>query len=561
MPRNSSGTYSLPSGNPVVSNTLIQSTWANTTLSDVSTAMTDSLDRNGRGAMLAPLKNIDGTAVAPSITFSSEGTLGAYRVSAGVLGIAAGGALVLSIAAAGLTFTNPLILPVGSAAAPSLTFVANTNTGLYSPATNQVALTTNGVGALFVSASQNVGIGGANALGKLQVIGGDVVIDNAANYSAKNSGGTASSIMALSAGNQLQFGNSGAVASMAWATGGTTRLSLTNTALQPSVLIVSALAESLRTVNDAGIISFYNTASTTRTGYLQGNTGSSFGLIAENGASLALGTNGATRVTVDTSGNFGIGVTPGARFDLSTGANNRLRISEATSVLYFDILNSGASAWAEKTERATAHNWFTASSGTPTTGVRLDSSGNLLVGTTSSSWGTAGRGVIEVNGSSGALIGLKVAGVQGGYIFHDGTDYTIVNNNPGALKIGTNSAVKLTISSAGVITDQNGFELGYKGLPQNVQAAGYTLVAADKGKHVYLTSAGNCTVPAGVFSPGDVVTIVSGNTSSCTIVQGASTILNQAGTTNTGNRTLLPHGICTLLCIGTNAFFISGNIT
>lgn len=150
MPRNSSGTYSLPSGNPVVTNTLIQSTWANSTLSDVGTAMTDSLDRNGRGAMLAPLKNIDGTAVAPSITFSSEGTLGVYRVSAGVLGIAAGGALVLSIAAAGLTFTSPLVLPIGSAAAPSLTFVSNTNTGIYSPTTNQVAISTSGVQRVLV---------------------------------------------------------------------------------------------------------------------------------------------------------------------------------------------------------------------------------------------------------------------------------------------------------------------------------------------------------------------------------------------------------------------------
>lgn len=158
MPRNSSGTYALPAGNPVVTNTLIQSTWANTTLSDVSTAMTDSLDRNGRGAMLAPLKNIDGTATAPSLSFSSEGTMGIYRAAAGVLGFAVGGALVLSLASTGLTFTTPLILPIGSATAPSIGFVANTNTGLYSPGTNQVALTTNGVQRVNVDASGNVQI-------------------------------------------------------------------------------------------------------------------------------------------------------------------------------------------------------------------------------------------------------------------------------------------------------------------------------------------------------------------------------------------------------------------
>jgi hypothetical protein len=583
MPRNSSGTYSLPSGNPVVSNTLIQSTWANTTLSDVSTAMTDSLDRNGRGAMLAALKNIDGTAVAPSITFSSEGTLGIYRVSAGVLGIAAAGALVLSISAAGLTFTNPLVLPIGSATAPSVTFVSNTNTGLYSPGTNQVALTTNGVGALFVSASQNVGIGGANALGKLQVIGGDVVIDNAANYSAKNSGGTASSIMALSSGNQLQFGNSGAVISMAWATGGATRLNLTNTALQPSVIIVSAMSESMRTTNDAGFISFYNTASTTRTGYIQANTGATLVLMAENGAALALGTNSTTRVTLDTAGNIGLAVAPSAwgtsQKALQLGSNGFIygNTSQPTQLVvgggaYFNGTNWLYSASQQASyyqQLSGAHSWFIAPSGTAgntvtfTQAMTLDNSGNLLVGSTSSSWGTAGRGVIEVNGTTNSLVGLKVNGAQGGYLNHTGTDYNIVNNVAGALQLGTNSAVRLIITSAGVIQDAAGNELGYRGLPQSIQGSAYTFVAADRGKHIYINAAVNVTVPASVFSTGDVLTVINGTGGSITLVQGTSVNLYQAGTANTGNRTILVHGICTLVCTqgSSSSFFVSGNVT
>jgi len=32
MPRNASGTYTLPSGNPVVAGTTIEASWANTTL-------------------------------------------------------------------------------------------------------------------------------------------------------------------------------------------------------------------------------------------------------------------------------------------------------------------------------------------------------------------------------------------------------------------------------------------------------------------------------------------------------------------------------------------------
>jgi hypothetical protein len=45
MARDSSGTYTLPVGNPVNEGEVIESAWANTTLEDVSDDLTDSLDR------------------------------------------------------------------------------------------------------------------------------------------------------------------------------------------------------------------------------------------------------------------------------------------------------------------------------------------------------------------------------------------------------------------------------------------------------------------------------------------------------------------------------------
>jgi len=48
MSRNGSGTYSLPAGNPVVTNTTISSTWANTTLGDIANALTGSLATDGQ---------------------------------------------------------------------------------------------------------------------------------------------------------------------------------------------------------------------------------------------------------------------------------------------------------------------------------------------------------------------------------------------------------------------------------------------------------------------------------------------------------------------------------
>lgn len=48
MSRNGTGTYTLPAGNPVVTGTTISSTWANNTLSDIATALTQSLAKDGQ---------------------------------------------------------------------------------------------------------------------------------------------------------------------------------------------------------------------------------------------------------------------------------------------------------------------------------------------------------------------------------------------------------------------------------------------------------------------------------------------------------------------------------
>lgn len=83
MPRNSSGAYSLYTpGNPVVTQTVISSSWANNTLSDLATAMTDSLSRSGDGGMLAGLELANGTSGAPGLSWGSDLTSGLYRAGA-----------------------------------------------------------------------------------------------------------------------------------------------------------------------------------------------------------------------------------------------------------------------------------------------------------------------------------------------------------------------------------------------------------------------------------------------------------------------------------------------
>ena len=55
MSRNGSGTYTLPAGNPVVTGTTISSVWANSTLSDMANALTQSVATDGQSPMTGAL--------------------------------------------------------------------------------------------------------------------------------------------------------------------------------------------------------------------------------------------------------------------------------------------------------------------------------------------------------------------------------------------------------------------------------------------------------------------------------------------------------------------------
>ena len=78
MPRDASGNYTPPAGNPVAAGAVITTTWANPTVTDIGTELTASLDRNGQGGMLAGLKAFAGVVTLPGISFTSEVTSGLY---------------------------------------------------------------------------------------------------------------------------------------------------------------------------------------------------------------------------------------------------------------------------------------------------------------------------------------------------------------------------------------------------------------------------------------------------------------------------------------------------
>lgn len=124
MPRNGSGTYSLPQP-PFVAGTVISSAAVNSDFSDIATALTASLPRDGQAGMSGQFKAVDGSSVAPSISFTNEPSTGFYHEAAGEIGIVIEGTQVGTITSTGIAGTVPVgaILDYSGTTIPSLWYL------------------------------------------------------------------------------------------------------------------------------------------------------------------------------------------------------------------------------------------------------------------------------------------------------------------------------------------------------------------------------------------------------------------------------------------------------
>jgi hypothetical protein len=189
----------------------------------------------------------------------------------------------------------------------------------------------------------------------------------------------------------------------------------------------------------------------------------------------------------------------------------------------------------------------------------LDVSGNMSGGGT---FTLAGKATFDGAATvQGTLNVGGVATVDSGIVGKSTLDITGNASVLGTFNVTGNVSSNGTLTTTGAISDGDG---NLRDVPQARSLANSAnLAATDIGNFVLNTSANNTLgVANGVFGTGQIVSIVN-KAGSCTIVSqvGSSGFILAGAASATSTAILADHGVCSLLFIGQNSAFITGNVS
>jgi hypothetical protein len=410
MPRNGSGTFTLVSGNPVVSGTVIESTWANNTLADIADSITNSLARNGEGGMTAALRLVDGTVSVPGLAFANETGSGVYRAAAGDIGLTVLGSRILRLQAAGATVTGTLT--TGN-------LVVDDNSTLGSSNTDTLAVNARITTDLEPNDNnaKDIGTSGRNwrdgFFGRNLSVGGTLGVTGVATFTANPTlgSGAVNGVPYLNGSKSLVSGSNLVFDGSKLGIGASSPYSTLDVGTTGAEVLTSVFTTGVSDLNFR--IGFSNGVSGS-SGSNQGKLGlfylgvgeaASVSFIRGGGAtdaSMAFRTNNAERMRITDAGNVGIGTSsPGQRLSLASSTNDDgIRITNTsaanTTAKTTRITFFGTDTGNTAKEAANIYTipdgvnyigasmaFFTRGSDTMKECGRFDPSGNLLVGTTS----------------------------------------------------------------------------------------------------------------------------------------------------------------------------------
>ena len=115
------------------------------------------------GGVTFPLEGDDDSAAAPNYSWSSATNSGLFRLTGTTIGIAVAGSAAMYFQSSKVEANKRFEVLAGTAAAPSLMFGGDNDTGLYSLAANKIGLTTGGVVRLGIGDAGDILVGGTAA--------------------------------------------------------------------------------------------------------------------------------------------------------------------------------------------------------------------------------------------------------------------------------------------------------------------------------------------------------------------------------------------------------------
>ena len=114
------------------------------------------------------------------------------------------------------------------------------------------------------------------------------------------------------------------------------------------------------------------------------------------------------------------------------------------------------------------------------------------------------------------------------------------------------SSTNQNITTSGSLNDAAG---NVREIVNNTKTGVYTLTANDVGELINTNS--NVTIPSGVFSAGQAITIYNNSSGNITIARSGVTAYS-VGTSTNSDKTLAQKGVATVMCVSANTFVVIG---